>query len=116
MTLGEFLQDQRTRQGKSLRSLGKQSGVPYSNIAKIESGTVTSPTQDTLEKLAKALNVPYETLDRLARGLDSMADKSVSLDEGRNDVLRSISRLPIPEADREFLQTMFSRYLNRFPG
>lgn len=78
---------------------------------------ITSPTQDTLERLAKALNVPYETLDRLARGLDtSQTDHAVSMDQGRNEVLRAISRLPIPEADRDFLQAMFTRYLERFSG
>jgi HTH-type biofilm formation transcriptional regulator len=54
--MGLLLRAWRERRGYSLRELGERSGVSYVTIAKIEAGTM-SPTVNTLEKLAAALDI-----------------------------------------------------------
>jgi transcriptional regulator with XRE-family HTH domain len=53
----------RRRRGESLRILARKSGVHYTTIIRIEQGKV-SPSLDTLEKLAKALNITVTDLLR----------------------------------------------------
>lgn len=54
----------RTAKGYSLRQLEKISGVSKTDINDIENGRI-SPTLDTLEMLAKALNVKLIELIKL---------------------------------------------------
>lgn len=42
--------------------LSKLADVSYNTIIKIEAGTNTNPTIETLSKIAKALNIPIEEL------------------------------------------------------
>jgi transcriptional regulator with XRE-family HTH domain len=51
----------RCLRGESLRILARKSGVHYTTIVRIERGQV-SPSLDTLEKLAEALNIQVTDL------------------------------------------------------
>lgn len=57
MQVGQSIRHLRNQKGLSLRELARRAGVDHSNLGKIERGTGSSPTLDTLEKIAKALNV-----------------------------------------------------------
>ena len=67
--LRKFVMDRRTALGLSQRDLAKLAGISFGVIAKMESGPISIiPRQSSLEGLARGLQVPYEVLDRLARG------------------------------------------------
>jgi transcriptional regulator with XRE-family HTH domain len=87
--LGDFV---RSRREDVLRlsqlDLGKLCGLSAAYIHQIETGINPStgrgfsPKVDTLRKLAKGLGSPYETLDRLARGLPiDQADEAAKVAE-----------------------------------
>jgi transcriptional regulator with XRE-family HTH domain len=56
-SIGARLKNIRKKRGLTLRALGKAANVSHSFIADIESGR-SNPSLDTLEALAKALDVP----------------------------------------------------------
>ncbi|WP_294379136.1 helix-turn-helix domain-containing protein [uncultured Clostridium sp.] len=57
-TIGEILRNNRESNNLTLKQLSSISGVGPSTISDIENGKAKHPRMDTLEKLAKALNVP----------------------------------------------------------
>jgi transcriptional regulator with XRE-family HTH domain len=82
-------------------------------------GRPFSPKVDTLAKLAKALKVPYETLDKLARGKGSepvTTTNELSLEDGKQVVISDIQRLPIVQQDKDILSQIVEVYLSRYRG
>lgn len=64
MTTGERIRFYREQKGMTLKELGEKAGFPKSGdvrIAQYQSGARV-PKADTLEKIAKALDVPVDAL------------------------------------------------------
>lgn len=93
--LGRFIRATRERKKLTLRQLAELSGVSFSMIGKIERGVTEFPSQAVLESLARALMVPYERLDRLARGVEC-GEALDALDVGPEsaELLKMIKSLP----------------------
>lgn len=87
MKLGELVKAKRQELGLSLRELAKLTGLSHGYIHNLEtgggssSGRPMSPTIETLEALAKGLALPYERLERAARGLPELPPSQVPTDE-----------------------------------
>ena len=60
--LKDILRDLRETQGLSLRDAEGKSGISNAYISQLESGKIQNPSPHMLHKLAKAYNVPYQTL------------------------------------------------------
>ena len=60
--ISENIKKYRNKMGVSQDRLSKLADVTYNTIIKIESGSNTNPTIDTLTKIAKALNVKVDDL------------------------------------------------------
>ncbi len=60
MNIGENIQRIRKAQGITQDELAKKANMPYTTIAKIESGMVKNPTIMTLIKIAKVLKVSLD--------------------------------------------------------
>lgn len=60
--VSERIRETRENAGMTQCELADKSGLPQSHISRIETGK-HSPSHSTLEKLAKALNVPLTTFD-----------------------------------------------------
>lgn len=90
--LRQFVIAERTRQRLSQREVAKRGGMSYGVLATLEAGKVpTIPRQTSLEKIAKGLGVPYEQLDRIARGLPP---DDAAIDKATDDLLAAWSQLP----------------------
>lgn len=98
--LRRFVIERRTAMGLSQRDLAKVAGISFGVIAKMESGPVPIiPRQSSLEGLAKGLQVPYETLDRMARGLPAQAE-STELSPELEAALADVATWPIQDQER----------------
>lgn len=64
--LGEFITTKRKERELSIRSLADISGVSFSQLSKIERGIAKRPNEETVEKLAMALNVDKDQMLALA--------------------------------------------------
>ena len=60
--IGKNLKKLRKRKGLSQDRLSKLADVSYNTVIKLESGGITNPTIETLQKLAKALGVSVDDL------------------------------------------------------
>jgi transcriptional regulator with XRE-family HTH domain len=56
-TIADRLEEVRGKRGVSRRGLAADAGVSGGLVAQIERGAIKSPRGETIEKLAKALNV-----------------------------------------------------------
>ena len=61
-TIAKNIKQQRKKIGFSQDKLSKLASVAYNTIVKIESGENPNPTIDTLQKIAKALNISIKEL------------------------------------------------------
>lgn len=114
--LGYLLRELRRERGLNLRELGQLADVDHAYIQRLETGTKTSPSDEVLARLTKALKAPKreaEMLPFLARNPEAPAplvefvrgDPSVSFVEfrglatiahrgsGRPDYATSLRRL-----------------------
>jgi transcriptional regulator with XRE-family HTH domain len=83
--------------------LEEKSGVSFSQISKIERGYTEMPSQETLTGLAQAFNVPYEILDRLARGLAPELQEPEGLPDSQVAELIQVALSVSPERRQEIL-------------
>jgi transcriptional regulator with XRE-family HTH domain len=65
MTIGDKIQKTRNDKGITQEALAQLAGVPYTTLAKIESGQVKNPTINTLIKIAAALKITLDDLINL---------------------------------------------------
>lgn len=63
-TIAKNIKKIRKKKGISQDKLSKLAEVAYNTIIKIESGAIQNPTIETVQKIAKALDV---SLDKLAK-------------------------------------------------
>jgi len=61
-TIADNIKKYRSKMGVSQDRLSKLADVTYNTIIKIEAGTNTNPTIETLAKIAKALGVGVDDL------------------------------------------------------
>jgi transcriptional regulator with XRE-family HTH domain len=52
----------RTKKGVSQDTLSKLAGISFNTVTKIEAGDTTNPTIETVNKIAKALDVSIDLL------------------------------------------------------
>lgn len=84
VSLGEYVRSERERRKWTLRQLAEYSGVSFSMIAKIETGSVRDYSLETVDKIAKGLNVPVLQLVSIALGLDATSfEKGLSPEESK---------------------------------
>ena len=60
--IGKNIKKLRQVKGLSQDRLSKQADVSYNSIIKLETGGITNPTIETLQKIAKALEVSVDDL------------------------------------------------------
>ena len=61
-TIAKNIKKRRKKKGLSQDKLSRLADVSHATIIKIESGGIQSPTIDTVQKIAKALNVSVDNL------------------------------------------------------
>jgi len=60
--IGKNIKKLRKQKGLSQDRLSKLADISYNTVIKLESGGITNPSIDTLQKLTKALNVGVDDL------------------------------------------------------
>ena len=60
--IGKNIKKLRKQKGLSQDRLSKLADISYNTVIKLESGGITNPSIDTLQKLTKALNVSVDDL------------------------------------------------------
>ena len=60
--IGKNIKKLRQSNGLSQDRLSKMADVSYNSIIKLETGGITNPTIETLQKIAKALDVSVDDL------------------------------------------------------
>ena len=61
-TIGKNIKKLRKQKGLSQDRLSKLADISYNTVIKLESGNITNPSIDTLQKLARALSVGVDDL------------------------------------------------------
>jgi len=63
-TIAKNIKKIRKKRGISQDKLSKLAEVAYNTIIKIESGAIQNPTIETVQKIAKALNISLDELTK----------------------------------------------------
>ena len=63
-TIAKNIKKHRKKKGLSQDKLSRLADVSHATIIKIESGGIQSPTIDTVQKIAKALDIGLEDLTK----------------------------------------------------
>jgi transcriptional regulator with XRE-family HTH domain len=66
--LGRLVKRTRRARKLSLRALDELTGVSYGWLGMLERGMITKPAPSKLTKVAEALGIPMERIDRMTRG------------------------------------------------
>lgn len=66
--LGRLFKRTRRAQRLSLRELDELTGASYGWLGMLERGVMTKPAPSKLTKVAEALGIPMERIDRITRG------------------------------------------------
>ena len=61
-TIGEKIKRERSKKNLTQDSLAKKADLPYTTLTKIESNVITKPTIQTVEKIAKGLEITIDEL------------------------------------------------------
>ena len=78
------IREHRTAAGMTQDQLAKLSGLPQSHISRIENARL-SPSRVTLERVARALDVPIDTFDLADDASDPSEDSENSRMDGREE-------------------------------
>ena len=60
--IGKNLKNLRKQKGLSQDRLSKLADISYNTVIKLETGGIVNPTIETLQKIAKALNISVDDL------------------------------------------------------
>ena len=101
MTIEEMKKRKREL-GYSIETIAQLSGVPYSTIQKIFSGTTSAPREETIRALTKVLggSKPYPSPTEDPHGLSRLADSSVSYKVKKNGEYTLEDYYAIPDERR----------------
>jgi transcriptional regulator with XRE-family HTH domain len=66
--LGTLITRTRERAGKSIRQVAREIDADPSWVLKVERGNAVSPAPELLARLAEALDIDLERIDRITRG------------------------------------------------
>lgn len=97
--LGEYIKAERKRRKMALRELADLAGVSASMLNRLENGQIKRPSQQTLEGVSKGLLIPYEKLDRIARGLSPETSKADGMTPEVESLARELVKLPPDKLD-----------------
>lgn len=64
-TIGDKIKARRKKNDLTQDALAKKANIPYTTIAKIESGVIKNPSLQTITKIAEGLEI---TIDDLIKG------------------------------------------------
>ena len=95
--LGSYVREKRNEKGMSQRELANASGISNADISRLESGKRKASSPAVLKAIAKALNVPVETL----------LEKAGIIEEGKQHVdkaLEEIGDMPVSSVGQSSVQ------------
>ena len=81
--LGSYVREKRNEKGMSQRELANASGISNAEISRLESGKRKASSPAVLKAIAKALNVPVETL----------LEKAGIIEEGKQHVDKALEEI-----------------------
>jgi transcriptional regulator with XRE-family HTH domain len=61
-TIGDKVRQIRTKQGLTQDQLARKCDIPYTTLTKIESNVITKPSIQTVEKIAKGLEMTIDDI------------------------------------------------------
>lgn len=98
MPLKENLKKFRRNQSLTQKQLAEKSGLSFSMVSKLESGEQTNPSFETLEKIAKALDInPGLLLDITVTIEESIEDTKQSI----NELQKKLETVTTPQQQEE---------------
>ena len=99
--LGENIKKYRLNSGLSIKELSEKSGVSSSTISQIETGKRKSLRSESLEKVAKALNLNVNDLLTIDEGSYEVSDLDEAIQFILSDDEISIDDIPLSLDEKE---------------
>lgn len=107
MTFGERLRELRLERGYNQRTLADKVGIDFTYLSKIETGKMAPPSQDTIKKIAAALEADGDELLILANKVPDDVKDVITESTEMPAFLRQMRDLDAEEMER------LKRYVNK---
>ena len=105
LTFGEYLKKIRVENKISQRDLAAQIGVDFTYLSKIENNKMAPPSEETIKKIAQALNENVDNLILLANKIPSDYKEVLKASEQIPLMLRKISNFS-PEQQQKAMDAI----------
>lgn len=107
---GVYLKRMREQRGLTLAQLSEESDISIAQLSRLENSLRDEPRQETITKLAGALNVPYVEVMIAAGYLDNMSKDELDdfkAASTQRDLIKKTIKNPDPLAnEKEFLNNL----------
>jgi transcriptional regulator with XRE-family HTH domain len=110
MELGQRLREVRDLRGRSLSDVASEAEISPAYLQKLEAGGVKQPSPNVLYKLAKALDLDYAELMRLA---GYVAPPNARAKRRKNELTYALSSEPLTNDEAQELARYLDWYRDR---
>ncbi len=110
--LGKRLRQRRDLRQQSLNTVASAADISTAYLQKLEAGAVKQPSPNVLHQLARALEMDYAELMRLAGYIVPNATRSGST-QRRNELTHAASSEPLTEEEADELAEYLAWYRSR---
>lgn len=100
MDFGSYIRERRKALKYSLRDLADAAEIDFTYLSKVETGRFPPPSEDVIQRLAKALDDDVDELLAMAKKVDTSIHEFIVSNPDAPKLLRALKEQKLSEAER----------------
>jgi len=100
MEFGAYIRERRKALKYSLRELAEAAEIDFTYLSKVETGRFPPPSEDVIQRLAKALDIDVDELLAMAKKVDTSIHEFIVSNPAAPKLLRALKEERLSEAEQ----------------